>query len=294
MNTADLISEKLRARYPAAVVTYQISESFNKPDGPLGPNLSWSREVFKTAELVGSVVSNQARWFANEGEPDGTEDIVVPSPNIPVADVTASLDVIQASRTGTAPYLVDGGIQTRFRLTGDQTTYRAYAVAIGRNNLLFPPVEQWHLWLFRIETTPEFPGGQGVGGLLGFNAAAIADVTLPGTLTYTVSGSNHSIAFTHGGPGPTLTIEATDDRHSSGTVNIGVGPVVPEDGSITFIVDNFQATATVPQTAGELLKKYRNDNNLQRWEDYIAHIAGGSLSGHVADDENAFWAAFVP
>lgn len=46
-------------------------------------------------------------------------------------------------------------------------------------------------------------------------------------------------------------------------------------------------------SATALLKRYRADNGLEGYEEYVAHVAGASASASFADDENAFWAAFT-
>lgn len=43
-----------------------------------------------------------------------------------------------------------------------------------------------------------------------------------------------------------------------------------------------------------LLQRYRSDNALDDWEEYVAHVAGASTSNNFVDDQAAFWAAFVP
>lgn len=49
------------------------------------------------------------------------------------------------------------------------------------------------------------------------------------------------------------------------------------------------------ETSGTaLLQRYRADNALDDWAEYVAHVAGASASNNFVDDQNAFWDAFIP
>lgn len=49
------------------------------------------------------------------------------------------------------------------------------------------------------------------------------------------------------------------------------------------------------ETSGTaLLQRYRADNGLEGWEEYVAHVAGASALNSFPDDQWAFWTAFVP
>ena len=50
----------------------------------------------------------------------------------------------------------------------------------------------------------------------------------------------------------------------------------------------------VETNVGALLQRYKTDNNLLRWEDYVAHVAAASPEANVGDDQVAFWDAFIP
>ena len=47
-------------------------------------------------------------------------------------------------------------------------------------------------------------------------------------------------------------------------------------------------------SATALLLRYREDQGLHEWEQYVGHVAGASASLNFLDDQKAFWKAFVP
>lgn len=47
-------------------------------------------------------------------------------------------------------------------------------------------------------------------------------------------------------------------------------------------------------SATALLLRYRADQGLHEWEQYVGHVAGASASLNFLDDQKAFWKAFVP
>lgn len=49
------------------------------------------------------------------------------------------------------------------------------------------------------------------------------------------------------------------------------------------------------ETSGTaLLLRYRAENALDDWSDYVAHVAGASALNSFPDDQWAFWTAYVP
>jgi len=50
----------------------------------------------------------------------------------------------------------------------------------------------------------------------------------------------------------------------------------------------------VEQSVTALLARYKTDQALSTWEQYVAHIAAASAEPNMNDDQAAFWAAFVP
>jgi streptogramin lyase len=50
----------------------------------------------------------------------------------------------------------------------------------------------------------------------------------------------------------------------------------------------------VEKTGTALLQRYRADNGLDDWAEYVAHVAGASPENNFVDDQSAFWLAFVP
>lgn len=55
--------------------------------------------------------------------------------------------------------------------------------------------------------------------------------------------------------------------------------------SITFPAEN---------NAGALLQRWRDEQNLERWEDYLAALFAVSTVDTAADAANQFWSAFTP
>lgn len=213
-----------------------IAESFVKPDGPLGPDLSWRREVFDH-EFQFQVVSNHALLSADE--PGTWEDFWVPTPNTDSPNIVASLDMTDLDRglgLGAGDYVIDVGAVMRVETREGGANYRGYAAGIGRNNVFFPGANTWHLGLFRVD-------GLGDGGqvLLDLAIAAFADVVLPGTFTMTADGPNLSATFTHSGPGATLSIDAVDATYPDGFMGLGGSVVIGAGDSGSIEVNNFEA-----------------------------------------------------
>lgn len=222
----------------AAATDNTISETFNKADGGLGPNLTWTEQVFTGQPFSFSVVSNAARFSTNQ--PGGWEDLQVPTPNIETPNTQISFSLTNVTRTGTADYWLSAGMCARLRISDDGTHYQGYACEIGRNNLLFPPAELWSVIIWRVERGPLH--GSGDVHLLGAASHPLADVTLPGTLTFTLTGEQLSASFTHAGSGGTLQVAATDTRFTTGGIALGGGNVINGTDSGSVTVDSFTAT----------------------------------------------------
>jgi hypothetical protein len=209
-----------------------ISETFNKADGALGPNLTWTREVF-TGPHVFQVSTNQCRFLTNTA---GTfEDIQVPSPNITTPKMTMSCDVTNITRTGTGDYHISVGFGARYKTFSGGTDYRAYAVEIGRGTVIAPPSELWTLLIYRI-TSRDTPF------LLASSAALLANVALPGTLTFTLDEHDISASFSHAGTDPTLTASTTDTVFTDGGIFLGGGNIINGTDSGSITIDNFAAS----------------------------------------------------
>lgn len=50
----------------------------------------------------------------------------------------------------------------------------------------------------------------------------------------------------------------------------------------------------VEKNCGSLLQRYRSDNGLEEWEDYVAEVFTATGPDYFPDAENAYWEAFVP
>lgn len=211
--------------YTAAAIT-AVSESFNKANGALGPDLTWTRAVF-THAFPFQVNTNQCRISANQ--PGSWEDIQVPSPTVDTPNVTFTVNITAVARTGTGDYVVDTGGIVRFQTRDAGTNYRGYAFAVGRSNVFLPGVDLWHFLLFRIH-------GIGDNQLIASAFTALANVTLPGTLTFTAEGPDMSGIFTHGGSGGPLTVAVSDNVYTDGSTAIGGSVVVA--GTDTASIDS--------------------------------------------------------
>jgi hypothetical protein len=209
---------------PAVIVA--ASESFNKANGALGPDLTWTRAVF-THGFPYQVNTNQCRLSANAaGE---YEDIQVPTPTVDTPTVQFTVNVTAVTRTGTGSYVVDTGGIARFQTRDGGTNYRGYAFATGRNNVFVPAVDLWHLLIFRVN-------GIGDQQLIASSFAALATVTLPGTLTFNAAGPDMTATFTHAGSAPTLTASVTDNVYTDGSTVLGGSIVL--NGSDTASIDS--------------------------------------------------------
>jgi len=225
--------------YTGANVTHQAAtqttntESFNKANGALGPDLTWTRQVlFGAFDL--QVVSNQMEFFTNSV---GThEDFRVPTPNVDHPDVTMTLDVTEMTRTGAAAtYLIGLGFAARLTILAGGTQYDAYTAELYKTTVFGPD-----LYVLTINRLHSYPGG--VATSLATATATVANVTLPGVLTFTATGPNLSASFTHGGPGGTLTVNTTDNVFETGTVAFGCSNTVNGTDTCKFRVDNWSVT----------------------------------------------------
>jgi len=212
--------------YDAAAIT-AVAESFNKANGALGPDLTWTRAVF-THGFPFQVNTNQCRLSANS--PGSFEDIQVPTPTVDTPTVTYTLNITAVTRVGTGSYVVDTGGIIRYQSRDGGTNYRGYAFAVGRNNTFIPAVDLWHFLLFRIN-------GVGDQQLIASAFAPLANVTLPGTLTFTAEGPDMSGTFTHAGSGPALTFSATDNVYTDGIAALGGSVVVSGTDSASIDSD---------------------------------------------------------
>lgn len=212
---------------PTAPVPTAFTETFNKVDGPLGPDLEWNREVYDH-EFVQVVAAQRARYRVDE--PGAWEDLQVPTPNTARPDVRVQLTLTNLAVTGSPvtgvdDYEASAGVVTRGQLLADGTDYRGYAAVVGRDRLYASPTEQWHLDLYRVD-------GRESQVLLGRATLPLASVTLPGTLTLTSTGSAHTARFTHAGSGATLEVQATDDTYRGGVTFLRPRVVHALDGRV--------------------------------------------------------------
>lgn len=196
---------------PSAPTPDTLVETFNKADGPLGPDLTWSREVYDH-EFVQVVASQRARYRVDE--PGTWEDVQVPTPNFTQPDVRVELDLTSLAVTGSPvtgvdEYQASTGVVTRARLLGDGDDYTGYAAVVGRDRRFASPTEQWHLALYRVD-------GRESQVLLDLATLPLGSITLPGTLTLTSVGQSHTARFTHAGSGAALEVSATDDTYRGG------------------------------------------------------------------------------
>lgn len=204
-----------------------LTETFNKADGPLGPDLEWNREVY-THEFVQVVAAQRARFRVDE--PGSWEDVQVPTPNTTRPDVRVQLTVTSIASTGSPvtgvdDYQASAGVLTRALLTEEGDDYRGYAAVVGRDRFVASPTEQWHLDLYRVD-------GREDQVLLARTTLPLASVTLPGTLTLTSVGTTHTARFTHAGSGAALEVQARDDTYRGGTVFLRPRVVHVLDGRV--------------------------------------------------------------
>lgn len=226
--------EVAAAGYGSGILTRQsIAESFNGPDAPgAGPDLSWEEAVFASQPFGVNRVGNQLWYYTSA--PGSWEEIQVPTPNVDSPNVTASMQVVNSVVSGTGDHHVGVGFIARWEPFSGGTDYRGYACEISRTETFFPGVELWILIIWRIASRL-------APTLLAFDAEPFADVTMPGTLTFTANGSSLSASFAHGGIAPTLTAAATDSTYPDGRIALGWGHVQSGDEAATTIIDNFQA-----------------------------------------------------
>lgn len=215
-------------------VEEMLTESFNKANGELGPDLTWSREVYEH-EFELEVVSQRARFLANQS---GTwTDIQVPTPNFTSPDVTVSFDVTSVATTGSGTFTVEARALTRLQLLGSEgESYRAYVARIARTN---SPSDLWTLSISRAD------GADDLEVLVASGELASA-VTLPGRLTFTSRGNVHTAVFTHAGSGAALEVTTTDSTYDSGVSALSA---VVNNGSnlVTraITLDNFEVDELV-------------------------------------------------
>jgi len=219
--------------YTAAAIT-AVAESFNKANGALGPDLSWTRVPFFTHGVQFQVNANQCRLA---GSTPGTfEDAAIPSPTVSTPNVTYTLNVTALSRTGTSAFVCDVGGIVRFQLLDGGTNYRGYAFGIGRSfDTFIPGVDLWHLAMFRVNRL-------GDQTLIASDFELLANVTLPGTLTFTASGPDMSATFTHAGSAGPLTFAVSDGVYTDGSTILGGSVVLNSTDTASIDVDVLSIT----------------------------------------------------
>lgn len=193
--------DHLQERPPPSMLT----ESFDKADGPLGPDLTWSREVYDH-QFELKVVSQEARFAADQS---GTwTDVQVPTPNFTGPDGTISFDVTSVAVTGSDEFTVEARAVSRLQLLGEGDSYRGYVARIARTNT---PSDTWTLSVSRAD-------GAEPSDLVDLVSVSSPEssVTLPGRLTFSSRGEVHTATFTHAGSGDTLEVVTTDSTYDSG------------------------------------------------------------------------------
>ena len=286
-----------------------ISDTFNRSDSPtLGPG--WGPRMGPDHPVNSQIVGNQAQFSAS-GTGKLQEDNRAPVPNVLYPDVTIAAVVTDMTRTGAGSYNNVVGLGARIREVRRDLPFDAF----DANTLeLFKTTDfGGELYVISLNKYSAYPvGGQPV--TLASDNEPVASITLPGTLTLAIDNGAATGTFVPSvGPTLTCTTSAHGALHPWGTVNLGLGSrcVVGDSGLVR--VDSFTVTQTIPtatedvmltkllaryptgdKNVGSLLVRYRQDQALPTWESYVAHVAGASPSINFADDEKAFWDAFVP
>jgi hypothetical protein len=227
-------NELIAAGFGEGILTRQsIAEPFTGANGPLAGAvdlaLSWERKVFTHANQF-QVNANQVRLSSTI--PGTFEDIALPTPNVDSPNLQYTLNLNAITRVGSASYVADIGGVCRFQPLNAGTSYRGYAFGIGRSNVFLPGVDLWHLAMFRVDNL-------GVQTLIASDFELFANVTLPGTLTFTASGSTLTALFTHAGGGGPLGWSVSDSTYADGAVALGGSVVVNGSDSASIDADNF-------------------------------------------------------
>jgi len=218
--------------YDAQTIT-AVAESFNKANGALGPDLSWVRPAIFTHGFPFQVNANQCRITANVA---GTyEDIAIPTPSVDTPNLTVTSTTTAISHTGSAAFVADCGGITRFQLLDGGTNYRGYAFGVGRNNTFIPGVDLWHFLLFRVNRVGDHV-------LIASDFQPLANITLPGTLTFTASGPDMNAVFTHAGSGPPFNVSVSDSVYTDGITVLGGSIVVTGSDTASIDIDNWGVT----------------------------------------------------
>jgi hypothetical protein len=211
--------DALRERFPlpnpgAAIPMWaQYFENFNKADGTLGPQQTWTREIFTHPNAM----KVQGSRLVLEASGDGTyEDIAVPTANV-TGDMECSLDIPVVTHSGVVGnYVVDFGAIFRYMKRSD-TTYDGYAFGVGRDNIFVGTADLWHLMCFRIDNgVPTLFSSPGQ-----LSVVVFASVTPPLKLAASMIGPNFKAKVTHAGVGPPMEINITDYRYAGGKFALG-------------------------------------------------------------------------
>lgn len=299
----------------ATTTTAAITDDFNRADSPtLGAG--WGPRVGPPSNGINvGIVTNQAEFFTNTGLPVLQEDNRAPVLQPTYPDVTMTAVVTEMTRTGTGLYLIAIGlaarVRERYKADLVNPAFDCNTVELYKTNLFGPD-----LYVLTLNKLGAYYGPGGDVTVLNNANTVIANVTLPGTVTYTVSGSSLSASFTHGGIGGPLNVAYSTPGgvFPDGGVNFGFAADMRDPaGSARLRVDSVSVTQAVPTVVpdvmstklqarypgvetnlGALIQRYKQDQAVTRWEDYVAHVAAASPETNVGDDQRAFWNTFVP
>lgn len=215
------------------------SESFNKADGELGPDLTWDRQ-YLFGDFSYAVEGNEAVFFTDT--PGFHEDFRVPSPNVSSPDVTMSIDVTDLTRSGSGGYTVGVGFAARLRTNpADAASYDAYTLEFIRTTVFGP--EGYALVINKLEAYPAVGGTS--ANVLDVVFVSVGDLALPATLTFTTAGSTLTGTCTHAGTGGPLEVSAVDGTFPTGLVAVGCAHETVGSDTARHAFDNFIATEIV-------------------------------------------------
>lgn len=108
---------------------------------------------------------------------------------------------------------------------------------------------------------------------------------------------------THSAESPTLTgthvLVVNDAIHTHVADNVTLQVIQPLSGPATVsdrIGEKLQAEypTLTEKNAGALLQKFRDDNNVEEWEDYLALLFGVSTVDTAGDAAKQYWDAYTP
>ena len=224
-----------------------ITETFNKADGTLGPNLTWTRRVYLAANAI-TVASNRARYqILSPATELDQADLQIPAPNLGIADQTVTVEINTLNATWPTDTTSHNDIQVLARValhTGD-TDFRGYAAILSLAQVdLFGTGSFAVLGFFalgRYDTSTEpIPIGTTGTNFGIFNPAA---VTFPATLTLSTRGNQIFGRFDYGATRP-LIAAATDNTYSDGSTAILARIDTFPGFGVTLEFDNFAAAAT--------------------------------------------------